>query len=245
MHKFFLLFLLTAMAACAPTKSNYYVVPQPSYDSDEIAYVPNPVIIPPKIKPKLIVIDPGHGGEDAGTKSLIKPFYQEKFLTLATSRFLSDYLRQMGYETKMTRNEDVFIPLSDRAIKANQIDPALFVSVHYNSAPSKEAKGIEVFYYQADENVSRTQSSKELAALVLDSLINTTQAKSRGVKKGNFAVIRETKMPAILVEGGFLTNQDEMNLIKDPVYLKKLAWGIAKGVDKYLKTPPNQDLVKK
>lgn len=229
---FFLLLLL--ISSCSPSRPAYQYVEQPVAYQEEIAYVPKPVV-PPRVKPKLIVIDPGHGGEDAGTKSLVKPFYQEKFLTLATSRLLGDYLRQMGYEIRMTRNEDIFIPLSDRAVKANQIDPALFVSVHYNSAPSTEANGIEVFYYQSDDNVKRTQSSKELAALVLDSVINTTQAKSRGVKKGNFAVIRETKMPAVLVEGGFLTNQDEMNLIKDPTYLKKLAWGMAKGIDKYLK----------
>lgn len=234
MRTFLYLSLLFLVASCSPSRPAYNYMPQPIPCQEEVAYVAKPVILP-RAKPKLIVIDPGHGGEDAGTKSLIKPFYQEKFLTLATSRLLGDYLRQLGYEIRMTRNEDIFIPLSDRAVKANQIDPALFVSVHYNSAPSTEASGIEVFYYQADDNVKRTQSSKELAALVLDSLISTTQAKSRGVKKGNFAVIRETKMPAVLVEGGFLTNQDEMNLIKDPSYLKKLAWGMAKGIDKYLK----------
>lgn len=234
MHYFLILaFLFFASCSSGPRYYNSYpnqeVVPQ-----ETLAYTPKPVASNP-VKSQLIVIDPGHGGEDAGTKSLAKPFYQEKFLTLATSRLLSDYLKQMGYETKLTRSEDIFIPLSERAVKANDLGPSLFVSVHYNSAPSREANGIEVFYYQSDENAKRTQSSKELAAMVLDSTISSTQAKSRGVKKGNFAVIRETKMPAVLVEGGFMTNQEEMDLIKDPAYLKKLAWGIAKGIDKYLR----------
>jgi N-acetylmuramoyl-L-alanine amidase len=73
-----------------------------------------------------------------------------------------------------------------------------------------------------------------LAQTVLDHVIESTAAKSRGVKHGNFLVIRETEMPAILVEGGFLTNTSEMDRIKDPSYLKKLALGIAKGIQTYL-----------
>jgi len=184
----------------------------------------------------IIVLDPGHGGEDTGTKSLTTPKYQEKFLTLSTSLLIKNYLQQMGYVVKMTRHKDIFIPLDKRSFFANTTEPALFVSVHYNSAPSKDAEGIEIFYYKNDENKARTKSSHRLADTVLKRMIQTTQAKSRGVKHGNFSVIRETKMPAILVEGGFLTNQSEMERIKDPEYLKKLAWGVAQGVDDYLST---------
>lgn len=226
-----LLFLVSACASPRIPAPQPRFIPQPQ----EIAYVPpQKPARPPMIKRPLIVIDPGHGGEDAGTKSLTKPFYQEKSLTLATSRMVRDFLKQLGYETQMTRNEDLFIPLSNRAIIANEANSTLFVSVHYNSAPSAEAHGIEVFFYQSEENAARTKSSKNLAALILDEVIQSTQAKSRGVKKGNFAVIRETTMPAVLVEGGFLTNQDELAKIKDPAYVKRLAWGIARGIDRYL-----------
>lgn len=230
---FLLLLLVFILNGCAPART-YYPYPQPV--PSEIAYRP-PIALPPPIKKApLIVIDPGHGGQDAGTKSLTKPFYQEKSLTLSTARMVRDYLKQFGYDTEMTRNEDVFIPLVDRAQKANEAEPALFVSVHYNSAPSREANGIEVFFYLSEEDAKRTKSSKNLAAVILDEVIQSTQAKSRGVKKGNYAVIRETKMPAVLVEAGFLTNQDEMAKIKDPVYMKKIALGIAKGIDRYLKS---------
>jgi N-acetylmuramoyl-L-alanine amidase len=185
-------------------------------------------------KQVLIVIDPGHGGEDRGTISLQKPSYQEKQLTLATAQFLQHYLQDLGYQTRMTRENDVFISPLDRAQLANQMQPHLFVSVHYNSAPSVDAHGIEIFYHLSEKDPERTKESKALAASILSQVLQNTQAKSRGVKTANFAVIRETKMPAVLIEGGFLTNADEMERIKNPIYLKQIAWGIAQGVDRYL-----------
>lgn len=233
-----LLFLLLVLFlnGCAPSRVSYSYPYAQQTPPQEIAYAPPIAVAPPIKRGQLIVIDPGHGGEDAGTKSLTKPFYQEKFLTLSTARMVRDYLKQLGYETEMTRDEDVFIPLVTRASKANDASPVLFVSVHFNSAPSREAHGVEVFFYQSEEDTSRTKSSKNLAAVILDEVIQSTQAKSRGVKKGNFAVIRETKMPAVLVEAGFLTNQEEMAKIKDPAYMKRIALGIAKGIDRYLKS---------
>ncbi len=187
----------------------------------------------PKPKP-LIVIDAGHGGDDFGTHSLTAPGYQEKFLNLTTALMLQECLNKMGYLTSMTRRNDVFIPLIKRAEIANELSPKIFVSVHYNSAPSKKAEGIEVFYYRSTEDKVRTDDSKILAEYILKQVIKTTAAKSRGVKSANFAVIRHTKMPAILIEGGFLTNDEEMVKLKDSAYLKKIAQGIAKGIDEYI-----------
>lgn len=226
--QFLILILLSLfVVSCSPKQIPPTVISQP-----EVVYTP-----PIKKISSLIIIDPGHGGEDQGTLSLLKPRYQEKSLTLATSKILKGYLEQMGYRVTMTRSEDVFIPLKDRATLANSLKPALFVSVHYNSAPSCEAHGIEVFYYLEEKENDRAKASKQLATLVLNQLIVQTKAKSRGVKTANFAVIRETNMPAILVEGGFLTNEEELNKIKDPEYLKQVAFGIAKGIDQYLKSP--------
>lgn len=183
----------------------------------------------------LIIIDPGHGGEDFGTHSKTRPSYQEKNLNLSTAKLLNDYLRRKGYMTLLTRTKDVFIPLNERAIFANRRKPDLFVSVHYNSAPNPKAEGVEVYYYVKGSDKARAEKSKRLAKSVLDQIIYNTKAKSRGVKDGNFAVIRETTMPAILIEGGFLTSNAEMQKIKDPAYLKKLAWGIAQGIDAYMR----------
>lgn len=184
---------------------------------------------------KVVLIDAGHGGEDFGARSVSTPRYQEKNLTLSTAKLLKAYLEQKGYAAIMTRSEDVFVALDKRARIANQLRPEIFVSVHFNSAPSHEAEGIEVYFYRNKEDPSRSKSSRLLAQSVMQKVEESTGAKSRGVKHGNFLVIRETEVPAILVEGGFLTHSGEMERIKDPAYLKKLAWGIAEGVQAYLK----------
>ncbi len=182
----------------------------------------------------LIIIDPGHGGHDIGTQSISKPRYQEKSLNLVTAKFVRDFLQHMGYQVIMTRDEDKFISLEKRAKMANDHEPTIFVSIHYNSAPIAEAQGIEVFFYQSKEDKERVIKSKRLAYAVLKNIVAETKAKSRGVKAGNFLVIRETTMPAILVEGGFVTNEAELQHLKDPVYLKRLAWGIVRGIEEYL-----------
>jgi N-acetylmuramoyl-L-alanine amidase len=189
---------------------------------------------PFKLKP-LIVIDPGHGGKDLGTHSNEIPKYYEKHFTLSTAHMLKRYLDDLGYNIVMTRSEDVFIPLKQRAHFANDKRSDIFISIHYNSAPSKQAEGIEVFYYTSEADKARTDASKLLATKVLNGVTSNTKAQSRGVKSGNFAVIRETKMPAILVEGGFLTNSGELEKIRQAKYMKRIALGIAEGVRDYLK----------
>jgi len=183
----------------------------------------------------LIVIDAGHGGKDLGAESDKAPKYQEKIYTLTTAKMLESYLKRQGYRTVMTRNDDFFVSLSERAKFANGQHPILFVSVHYNSAPKKQAHGVEVYYYRSDTDKERSSASKKLAQADLDNVIAQTEAKSRGVKHGNFAVIRETNMPAILIEGGFLSNDEELKKIKRGAYQKKIAWGIVQGIEKYLK----------
>lgn len=185
--------------------------------------------------PVLIMIDPGHGGHDVGTQSISRPRYQEKSLNLTTANFVNHYLQEMGYRTAMTRCQDVFVSLEKRSQLANEEEATLFVSIHYNSAPSAEAQGIEIYYYQSSDQKWRTTKSKHLAHTILKHVVKQTAAQSRGIKHGNYAVIRETQMPAILIEGGFVTNEQEMQNLKDPNYLRRLAWGIAKGIDEYIK----------
>lgn len=234
MTLFFVVFFCFTLTACS--KTAYYpkgtkppkIIPKKEV-KEEVATV-KPI---PKLK-KLIVIDAGHGGKDFGAKSLCAPVFHEKNLTLTTANLVTKYLQNLGYRTIMTRTDDTFIELSDRASFANVRKPKAFVSVHYNSAPARQAHGIEVYYYDSEKNKLRSMKSKAFAKNVLDEVIDSTGVKSRGVKHGNFAVIRETDMPAVLVECGFMTNHDEMKKIRKPDYLKKLAWGIAHGVDNYL-----------
>ena len=183
----------------------------------------------------VIVIDAGHGGKDLGTNSK-SPHYEEKLLTLDTAFLVEHYLQKMGYRTVLTRTEDIFVPLKKRSSIANDLDAKVFVSVHYNSAPSKQANGIEVFYYNSEKERKRANDSRVLAQNVLDEVIGETRAKSRGVKHGNLSVVREAGMPAILVEGGFLTNEAERSMILQHTYMERLAWAVANGVHKYLRT---------
>lgn len=221
---FVLFSLLLLFQGCAPRIEMEQKTP---VSTPEIAYKE-------EYKEYLIVVDPGHGGEDYGAHSKHKPRYHEKNLNLVVGRLLKHNLDFHGYKTSMTRQGDIFIELDKRASYANDLTADLFVSVHFNSAPSEEASGIEVYYYDSKTDPSRTKKSSELAQAVLDNTIKATKAKSRGIKHGNFAVIRNTNMPAILVEAGFLTNEKEMASIKDPAYMKKIAWGIAQGIDQYL-----------
>jgi N-acetylmuramoyl-L-alanine amidase len=220
---------------------------QPSYRSLNLPKTPTTKYFQPLreatlIKPPLLVqnfcifLDPGHGGHDVGAQSISKPRYQEKSLNLITAQFVKSFLQQLGYQVLMTRDGDKFVSLDKRTQIANECKPkpTLFVSIHYNSAPSAEAQGIEVFFYQSKEKKERYLKSKRLAQAVLKNVLVQTKAKSRGVKQGNFVVIRDTTMPAVLVEGGFVTNEAELQNLKEPLYLKRLAWGIVRGIEEYL-----------
>lgn len=245
-----LLLLLIGAASCSSPRMPYepapgtYIRNQKPVTMPVIPQSPSAIYPPPLVRPlplksfaagqPIIVIDPGHGGEDYGTHSLGTPKYHEKYLNLSTAQIVRNFLQQFGYKVIMTRTNDTFIPLDKRALFANEQKPTLFVSIHYNSAPSTEAEGIEVFYFQKDENKTRVTKSKQLAQSVLKRTVQNTQANSRGVKHGNYAVIRQTDMPAILIEGGFLTNEGEMERIKTVSYQKSLALGIAQGIQDYL-----------
>lgn len=239
----FLAALLGLFLSCSCTKSTgslpMSILPKKECRPPMVIQEPAAVDLPkreiPPFKKRVIVIDPGHGGDDLGTQSTSKPRYKEKHLNLATAKMLAVFLEQMGYTIIMTRSDDSFLTLEKRAEIANKLKSDLFVSVHYNSAPAKQADGIEVFYYREDANKERVVASKLLAQLVLNQVLEQTDAKSRGVKHGDLSVIRNTKMPAILVEGGFLTNDEEMDKLKDPNYLKRIAWGIAQGIQCYLR----------
>lgn len=181
-----------------------------------------------------VVIDAGHGGRNKGTCSK-SPYCEEKRVCLQTARLVRKYLDQLGYHVVMTRDSDSFIPLPRRVEVSAQAASSVFVSIHYNHAKSPQAQGVEIFFYDSKKNPSRAASSKHLAEAILPGVIKRTGAASRGVKKGNFYVLRENTIPAILIEGGFLSNSQECLQIKNPKYQDKIARGIADGIDHYLK----------
>lgn len=169
-----------------------------------------------------VIIDPGHGGVDKGGH--FGRVY-EKHLALDTSYRLESTLKGMGYRTVMTRRSDLFISLPERCRIANQHRNAIFVSVHYNYTWKKHVSGIETFYYG--------QSSRKLASYVQSGMLRHTRTVDRGVKFGRFYVIRHTKIPAILIEGGFVSNTDERNRMKSAYFREAVARGIAEGIQRY------------
>ncbi len=181
-----------------------------------------------------VVIDAGHGGNDQGAKAN-NPYCEEKRICLQTARLLKKYLDQLGYHVIMTRNTDAFIPLHRRIEIAKQSDAAIFVSVHFNSSRIPTASGIEIFFYDSKEEKRRALASKKLADSILTRLLRRTSAHSRGVKKGNLYVLRETSMPAVLIEGGFISNPEERVNLKSLDYQNKIARGVADGIDYYFK----------
>lgn len=186
------------------------------------------------LRSPLIYIDAGHGGKDYGASSHSKPRYHEKYLNLTTALLVREHLQQLGYRTALTRSDDTFIPLPKRSKLANESPAILFVSIHYNHAPNIEAQGMEVFYYSSEKDGERSAESKKLADHILRHMLDVTKTKDRGVKHANFSVLRNTEIPAVLVEGGFMSNDEEMEKLREPKYLHRIAWGIAKGVDTYL-----------
>lgn len=178
-----------------------------------------------------VVIDAGHGGFDRGANTRI---VEEKEINLRCALLLQKQLQRLGYRVIMTRSIDEYIPLKKRAEIANQSRSQVLVSIHFNAAINASAHGVEVYYCSKTEPW-RMARSKSLAQSVLNKILSHTEAYSRGVKEGNFCVIRETKMPSILVEGGFITNSNEQRKLIDNRYLNKLALAIAEGLDRYFK----------
>lgn len=177
----------------------------------------------------IVVIDPGHGNFDLGTHN---DLCEEKVLALNTGLFVKAELVKRGYRVVMTRARDEFITLKKRAQIANDLKSQVLVSIHYNAAENKKAHGIEIFYPKLAKPW-KLKRSKLLAQTILRKMLLNTGANSRGVKEGNLCVIRETNMPAILVECGFITNEEECKKMINPQYQRTLAKSIAEGLDEY------------
>ncbi|QXE01423.1 N-acetylmuramoyl-L-alanine amidase [Terribacillus sp. DMT04] len=171
-----------------------------------------------------IIIDPGHGGKDPGA---IGNDTEEKSVALSISKRLQNQLLHNGFDVKMTRSEDIFIPLADRASISNNWGADIFVSVHANSATTSAAQGLESYYYGS------SNSGKQLASSIQTALAANTDNGDRGTRSSDFYVLRHTSMPAVLVETGFISNPADAILLKDTGYQDKVANSIADGIKNY------------
>jgi N-acetylmuramoyl-L-alanine amidase len=166
-----------------------------------------------------VVIDAGHGGQDRG--GIPGNYVTEKIVNLDVSMRLQQKLRKAGLRTVMTRSTDVFIPLAGRVAAANYYPRAIFVSVHFNSAPNANARGIETYFYSS--------RSYPLAAAIHRRVIGIA-AQNRGLRQRGYYVLRNSRAPAVLVECGFLTNREDGRLALNANYRDRLASEIASGI---------------
>jgi N-acetylmuramoyl-L-alanine amidase len=188
----------------------------------------------PSIKGKVIVIDAGHGGYDPGALGVTGLY--EKDFNLDTSLKLQDKLTALGATVIMTRTDDSFISLSGRANVANQVYADIFVSVHANSTNSSALRGTSTYFYAPSTNpalYSQREQRQKLAARVQNRLAAELGTRNIGTLQANFAVLRETQMPSILVESAFLSNPDDEALLKDSQFRDKEAQAIADGLSDY------------
>jgi N-acetylmuramoyl-L-alanine amidase len=182
-----------------------------------------------------VVVDPGHGGVDVGAK------YGELFekdLNLKITNYMVDNLRYNGCRVIFTRNKDVELDkletkdLTKRADLANNENADAFVSVHINSNTSNEFKGVSTYYYDEIDNQQNNKS--KLANAIQKELIKSGTWADMGIHGGDLAVLRLTKMPSVLVECGFITNDLDRDRLSSDDTLVGFGLNISNGIMKYL-----------
>ncbi len=184
------------------------------------------------IASKNIVIDAGHGEWDPG--KVAKDGTLEKDINLQISKYLQGYLEQSGGFVLTTRIDDTSLSnkkredLKERKNIANNENVDLLVSIHQNSFPKENVKGAQVFYYSGSEE------SKKLAECVQNRFKEIDSTNNRIAKENkDYYLLKQTTMPSIIVECGFLSNTEENNKLKNEEYQKKIAWAIYLGILDY------------
>jgi N-acetylmuramoyl-L-alanine amidase len=208
------------------------------------------VWIPPR--PTVIALDPGHGGRDQGTSSL------EKVYALDVAKRAKKDLEAAGYQVVLTRSEDVYLELAERAEIANNRGADVFISIHFNALPNdRKTSGVEVFTF-APKNQRSTASwsigssddteddgspvnqydhwSSALAAAVQNRFVDDLKTFDRGKKIAHWGVLRTLRCPSILIEFGFLTSDVESRKIATPAYREEIAEALCDGVRDFAAT---------
>jgi N-acetylmuramoyl-L-alanine amidase len=218
----------------------------------DVSKIIEPVLRPSRIqnsqKVDTVVLDPGHGGFDNGASGA---WGNEKTFTLDTALAARRELIRGGYRVEMTRATDTYVSLEQRVNIANRFPHAVFVSIHFNS--SAGGVGIESFAL-APEGVPSNMSSEHhfsaadvarhagnahdehniaLTASIHAMVLTRLAAFDRGVKHARFHVLRDVKIPAVLVEGGFISNPSEGQRISTSSYRQRLGTAIAQGIQNY------------
>ncbi len=216
-----------------------------------------PILFPPKNRSrtpiKNICIDPGHGGRDIGEHAGRE---SEKKYTLLLAQELGAQLRKAGYTVSFTRTDDSYVEVGERPRIASRRGADLFLCLHFNSLPpgpgSSEVKGAEV-YCMTPQGASsfnargegRTSSAyvgnlnnaknMVLAYELQKAIVRGAKSEDRGVKRARYLVLKDAEMPAVLIEGGFMTNPAEARNIYSAAWRKQFAQAIVGGIASYRK----------
>jgi N-acetylmuramoyl-L-alanine amidase len=200
----------------------------------------------------VVILDPGHGGQDSGA---ICGAMLEKDITFDVAQRIDRLLQAEGFATVMTRVGDAYVSLAERVALTNRVPKCVLISIHFNEDNKAVSSGIETYYaaHQAPPGASliswlpflqRTVAqepdpeSQSLAGFIQEALVARTQAVNRGTKAQQFFVIANVGHPAVLVEGGFLTNTEDIAKLASADYREQIAAAITEGVIRY------RDLVK-
>ncbi len=182
-----------------------------------------------------IFIDPGHGGPDPGA---VGNGVTEEFVNLNVSLELARLLRDAGFDVRVyrtTSDENVLenknADLRNRAETANRWGADYFISIHTNSSENTAAQGVEAYVYRLGT------ASERLGQSIVDSVSENLGSRNRGVMQANFAVLRRTNMPAVLVELGYLTNPTEALNLNSPAWQRAVAAAIFEGIVDYTGLP--------
>lgn len=195
----------------------------------------------------VVFLDPGHGGRDPGA---VYNGLREKDLNMSIYRKLRSELEKLGYTVLTSRDKDVYVDyVTERSEMVNKTDADVFISIHFNATgvPGANRSGVETYIYEPDESIkprinkvahddpTRLSESKRLADNLHNSVVSVAGANDRGVHGSNYAVLRETVKPAVLLELGYM-DSPEYKKISDDKYQNKLVEGIVTGLRNFYKT---------
>ena len=195
----------------------------------------------------VVFLDPGHGGRDPGA---VYNGLREKDLNMSIYRKLRSELEKLGYTVLTSRDSDVYVDyVTERSEMVNKTDADVFISIHFNATgvPGANRSGVETYIYEPDDDIKprinkvahdnpiRLSESKRLADNIHNSVVSVAGANDRGVRGSNYAVLRETVKPAVLLELGYI-DSPEYKKISDDKYQNKLVEGIVTGLRNFYKT---------
>ncbi|EJE17411.1 N-acetylmuramoyl-L-alanine amidase [Staphylococcus epidermidis] len=172
------------------------------------------------LKGKTIVLDPGHGGSDQGASSSTPSKSLEKNYTLKTAKELKKLLNKEGAHVKMTRSNDKYVSLDDRNIKGDA-----FISIHNDALDSSNANGVTVYWFK--------DKQESLAQTLNSAIQKKTLLTNRGSRQQNYQVLRQTDIPAVLLELGYISNPTDESMINDQLHRQVVEQAIVDGLKQY------------